>query len=72
MDVLNLKQLIKNDVSLRQYRVAVILTGISFATEVQMEVVATDSYRLAKNSWCSKRISALEPLYQPQPDSFIE
>ena len=50
MDVLNLKQLIKKTTfaaSLSESRV--ILTGISFATEgPKMEVVATDSYRLAK------------------------
>lgn len=67
MDVLNLKQLIKKTTfaaSLSESRV--ILTGISFATEgPKMEVVATDSYRLAKNSWCSKKnIPALEPLYR--------
>ncbi|MCK9536415.1 MAG: DNA polymerase III subunit beta [Bacilli bacterium] len=50
MDVLNLKQLIKKTTfaaSLSESRV--ILTGISFTTEGRkMEVVATDSYRLAK------------------------
>jgi len=50
MDVLNLKQLIRKTTfaaSLSESRV--ILTGISFITEGRkMEIVATDSYRLAK------------------------
>ena len=39
------------------------LTGISFATEgPKMEVVATDSYRLAKIHGVRKRISALKAI----------